>query len=202
MFEWYEEEVRGHESKLELKAKPELRGKVVLYGSSTLRLWEQFESHFPAIEFVNTAFGGSTLEACGYFFERLVPPCEPRSIIFYAGDNDLGDGHTPEKVIDSLDVLLDKVDQGGFGDIPFSFISIKPSIARWPIRKRIKQVNQVADQRMEERPNRHYLDIWAPMLNEHGHPKKEFFIEDGLHLSQTGYDVWAEVLQDRADAIF
>ncbi|WOO42510.1 GDSL-type esterase/lipase family protein [Rubellicoccus peritrichatus] len=202
MFDWYEDEVRGHEGKLALRAKPELRGRVVLYGSSTLRLWEQFDSHFPELSFVNLAFGGSTLEACAYFFERLIPPCDPRSIVFYAGDNDLGDGHEPNKVIDSLKTLLDKVDRAGLGEIPFAFIAIKPSIARWPLRDKIRKVNQVAEQWMAERPNRHYLDIWPPMLNEHGHPRKELYVEDGLHLSWDGYDVWADVLRAHANSIF
>ena len=48
----------------------------------------------------NQAFGGSTLEACAWFFERLVVPCYPRALVCYAGDNDLGDGRTPDQVLD------------------------------------------------------------------------------------------------------
>jgi lysophospholipase L1-like esterase len=29
------------------------------------------------------------------------------------------------------------------------------------------------------------------MLNEQGTPGEELFIEDGLHMSKAGYDIWA-----------
>ncbi len=37
--------------------------------------------------------------ACDYFFDRLVVPVHPRSLLLYAGDNDLGDGRSVEEVL-------------------------------------------------------------------------------------------------------
>ena len=63
----------------------------VFYGSSSIRLWITLAEDFdPRV--LNLGFGGSTLEACDYFFSRLVMPVSPRSLLLYAGDNDLGDG--------------------------------------------------------------------------------------------------------------
>jgi lysophospholipase L1-like esterase len=33
------------------------------------------------------------------------------------------------------------------------------------------------------------------MLNEEGTPVKELFIEDGLHMSKAGYDLWANEIK-------
>ena len=47
----------------------------MFYGSSSIRLWDTLaEDIDPGV--VNLGFGGSTLQACDYFFERLVRPCK------------------------------------------------------------------------------------------------------------------------------
>ena len=91
---------------------------------------------------LNLGFGGSTLEACAYFFERLVVPASPASLVVYAGDNDLGDGQSPEKVLTSFRSLADRV-QRRLSGIPFAFISIKPSPARFSIIDRIRRTNDL-----------------------------------------------------------
>src|SRR5262249_28765451 len=76
----------------------------VFYGSSSVRLWTTLaEDVDPRI--VNLGFGGSTLEACLYFFDRLVTPLRPRSLLLYAGDNDLGDGRTPDAIFSDFQKL-------------------------------------------------------------------------------------------------
>jgi lysophospholipase L1-like esterase len=33
------------------------------------------------------------------------------------------------------------------------------------------------------------------MLGANGEPKPELFVEDGLHMTDAGYDTWADVLK-------
>ena len=40
-----------------------------------------------------------------------------------------------------------------------------------------------------------YVDVWTPMLNGIGEPKPEVFIEDGLHMNRTGYDIWTSAVR-------
>ena len=93
--EWYEAEVRALEQATlqSLPAEP-----AVFYGSSSITLWSTLARDLASNRAVNLGFGGSTLEACVWFFERLVPPTRPASLVVYAGDNDLGDGQTPRQV--------------------------------------------------------------------------------------------------------
>ena len=125
--EWYEAEVRVLER---LRCtRPKITNPVVFYGSSSLRLWTSLAADLRNPRALNLGFGGSTLQACVYFFERLVPPEQPVSLVIYAGDNDLGDGRSPEDVLSSFRALAAKIEKQLPG-IPFSFISIKPSPAR------------------------------------------------------------------------
>jgi lysophospholipase L1-like esterase len=189
--EWYEQEVRAIERAH--TASPPRLGGVVFYGSSSFRMWANLSHDLAPAPVVNRAFGGSTLAACVHYFERLVVPCAPAALVCYAGDNDLGDGQQPAEVVASFNALLAKLD-GLLEPIPLAFLSIKPSPARWAIRTRIVQANEQIRRVLTLRPRSYFVDIYGPMLGFDGLPQRELFAEDGLHLSEAGYRLWAQVL--------
>src|ERR1700677_4985783 len=65
--------------------------------SSTIRFWDLHKS-FPELNAVNRGFGGSQLADSVYFAPRIVLKYEPRTVVLYAGDNDLAAGKTPDQV--------------------------------------------------------------------------------------------------------
>jgi lysophospholipase L1-like esterase len=165
----------------------------VFYGSSSIRLWETLaEDVDPRV--LNLGFGGSTLEACDYFFTRLVPPVNPCSLLLYAGDNDLGDGRAVKQILGSFRSLADKVSTS-LGPIPFGFVSVKPSPARFAIIDRIRCLNDLIRQDIQSRPSGYYVDMVAAMLDRAGKPRPELFLDDGLHLNREGYRLWGRVLK-------
>jgi lysophospholipase L1-like esterase len=125
----------------------------------------------------------------------------PRSLLLYAGDNDLGDGRTVDQVLGWFRSLADKVEDS-LGANPFGFISIKPSPARFPIVDRIRRVNDLVRQEIERRPSGYYVDVFPAMLNEAGQPRSELYFEDGLHLNREGYRLWGSILQPYRNRIF
>jgi lysophospholipase L1-like esterase len=193
--EWYEDEVRSLE--LGRGGRPTMSAPVAFYGSSSIRLWETLDDDLPGVPTVNLGFGGSTLAACAYFFTRLVPPYGPRSLLLYAGDNDLGDGRSPEDVLASLRDLLRQSD-ALLGPIPTAFLSIKPSPARQHLDLSIRRANDLARREMETRPSGRYIDVHARMLDHNGRPRPELYGDDGLHLSRAGYQVWAEAIRENS----
>jgi lysophospholipase L1-like esterase len=195
--QWYEAEVRALE-----RANLSVNGSrpPVFYGSSSIRLWDTLAQDIdPRI--LNLGFGGSTLEACDYFFERLVPPVHPRSLLIYAGDNDLGDGRSVEQVLASFRSLANKA-KASLGPVPFGFVSIKPSPARYSLMDRIRLVNDQVRHELGLQPSGYYVDVFSAMLDASGKPRGEFFVDDGLHLSREGYRLWARLIQPYRHQIF
>jgi lysophospholipase L1-like esterase len=189
--QWYEAEVAA----LERSRVRDAAGThpPVFYGSSSLRLWDTLAEDFdPGV--LNLAFGGSTLEACDYFFARLIPPVAPRSLLLYAGDNDLGDGRAVRDVLASFRSLADKV-TATLGAIPLGFVSVKPSPSRYGILDRIRGLNKLVRAEIETRPSCYYIDVFTAMLDGAGKPRAELFLPDGLHLNREGYRLWGRLLE-------
>lgn len=193
---WYNEDLERLEERISnLGYEP----KLVFYGSSTIRLWEELVTIFEAYKPINLGFGGSTLAACTWFFERVFENIlSPEAIIIYAGDNDLGDGRHPEEVVLFFETLLSKI-RAKYGDIPCSFISIKPSINRWQLSGSIRYANSNIKELCLKDENFHYIDIYEDMLDENGYPDGVNFVEDGLHLSKKGYELWLKKILARKE---
>lgn len=170
-------------------------GRIVFYGSSSIRLWTTLSTDFPGVDLLNLGFGGSTLEACVWFFERVVVPAVPQSVVLYAGDNDLGDGRSPEDVHRFFCAFAQKMRQQLPG-VPLSFLSIKISPARWSIAPAIRRTNELITQEVSKLTDFQVVDTTTPLLDSAGRPRREFFEEDGLHLNPAGYRVWQQVLQE------
>ena len=191
--QWYEEEVRTLVKKT--VENPPADGAIVFYGSSSFRLWDGLESDFADAKIINLAFGGSTLEACGYFFERIFANISPSALFFYAGDNDIGDGKNPEQILFYFKSLLQKF-KAVYPQTPFIFLSIKPSPSRWHLREKIIATNEMIKKELSKEQNCYYLDIYSKMLDENGAPDTGYFEPDMLHLSKDGYALWATLLKE------
>jgi len=188
---WYEEDVKQLEQKGQnLNFVPE----TLFYGSSTIRLWSSLDEDFPDYKPLNLGFGGSTLAACVWFFERIMQPYQPKRLVIYAGDNDLGDGRHPEEVFIFFQELAVKVN-ARFGHIPVYFISLKPSISRWYMANVFRFTNSLIEKEIKTyATNWHFVDVFNPMLDGDGKPRPELFAFDGLHLSAKGYAQWRAII--------
>jgi len=191
---WYEEEVKDLESR---GVQSDHKACMVFYGSSSIRMWESLQDDFPEFNPVNLGFGGSTLEACAWYFDRLVAPYKPGCIIIYAGDNDLGDGKQPEAVLEYFRQLIRKIKER-FGELPFAYISIKPSLSRLDIIDQISFANRLIE---EEIASKHeegcFINIFDNMLDDQKKPRQDLYLPDGLHINNQGYALWKQII--RAD---
>jgi len=192
---WYEDEIqRLEKERAALTYTPD----TLFYGSSTIRQWTHLTADFKNLSPVNLGFGGSTLAACAWFFDRITAEYQPDRIVVYAGDNDLADGRRPEEVCLFFQELTDRV-QKKYGTIPCYLISLKPSIARWGLVDNFKYANEIISKEINNHPNWRWVDIFTPMLNAESKPDSDYFVTDGLHLNEKGYQLWRAILQNALD---
>lgn len=186
---WYDDEVRQLEAKL-----PDNRNRVVFYGSSSVRFWTTLAADFPESDPLNLGFGGSTLAACAWYFDRLILPASPHSVVLYAGDNDLGDGRNPEEVFLFFYAFAQKMQQH-LPHVPLTFLTIKISPTRWNLANAIRQTNRLIQGYIDQMPNARSIDTTTPLLGMDGRPCREFFQNDGLHLTPAGYEAWRNAVR-------
>ncbi len=166
---------------------------VLFVGSSSIRRWDNLRNDFSGFNVINRGFGGSHLEDVNFYFDRVVVPFQAKKIFLYAGENDINDGKTPERVLADFRKFVALVRKKSLQSKVF-FISLKPSPSRWNLREQFQKTNALVKAECEKSKNTKFIDVWAAMLNEKGEPKTEIFIEDKLHMNQKGYDIWRAVL--------
>lgn len=164
------------------------RNPVVFYGSSSFRLWTNLQQDFPRLDCLNLAFGGSTIAECDFYYNRLLKQANPSRIFFYAGDNDLGQGVTVQETIDRFKQLFAKI-RIDFPEIPFAFLSIKPSPERFALISKIREVNESINNFLQTEEGCAYIDVHSLMMNGEN-VRTELFCEDQLHMNREGYLLW------------
>ena len=172
-------------------------GGVVFVGSSSIRMWD-LEKSFPAENYLNRGFGGSQICQSTHYFDVLVARHKPRLVVFYAGDNDIAGGKSPEQVHKDFRAFAEKLTEK-LPEAKLVYIAIKPSVARWQLADKMREANKLIAAECGKHENFSFMDVWPVMLNDQGEPRKDIFLDDGLHLNDRGYQLWAELIHQHLE---
>jgi lysophospholipase L1-like esterase len=186
----WEHEIRAFEASD--RTNPPPKHAILFVGSSSIRLWKTLAKDFPEARVINRGFGGSRIADSTVLAERIIFPYEPRTIVFYAGDNDLAEGRTPEQVAADYQAFVTTV-RAKLPDARIAFISIKPSPLRWHLRDKIESANRhIAAMKGDGLV---FIDSYNAMLGADGQPRQDLFAMDKLHLNAQGYHLWTELVK-------
>lgn len=174
------------------RANPPPEGGIVFLGSSSFRRWD-LEKSFPGKGLINRGFGGSQMADALRYLDRIVLPLKPRILLLYEGDNDLASGKTPETVEREFRELVARV-HAALPSTKIVFVGIKPSIRRWNLIEAVREANARVRTVTESNDLLVYIDVDAPLLGDEGEPRRDLFVDDGLHLSAAGYAIWTELV--------
>ncbi len=188
----FEKEIQAFEDADRLHPPP--ADAILFVGSSTIRLWSTLTNDFADWPVINRGFGGSHIPDVTAFASRIIFPYNPRTIVFYAGDNDLADGHSAAKVVADYHEFTVLV-HARLPRAKVLFLAIKPSLKRWQLHEQALAVNQAIASLPD--PWLGFIDTYPPMLGEAGRPRPELYQEDGLHMTSAGYAIWTGLIRPR-----
>jgi lysophospholipase L1-like esterase len=164
-------------------------------GSSSVRLWTDLAQRFPGHNVLNRGFGGSQMLELYYFTNELIIDYKPQRVFIYEGDNDLGEGKSPQQILNDADKILQLIRCELPRSVKVYFITPKPSISRWNLKPEYEKFIALLKQWAADKKNVGVIDVWSPMLDKNGALRTELFIEDGLHMNGKGYDIWTSVIR-------
>jgi len=188
----FEKDIQAFEQQDRESPPPE--GAVLFVGSSTIRRWNLAAS-FPDLTFIGRGFGGSQTSDALEFADRIILPYKPKVVVLYEGDNDIGAGKTPDQVVADYQALARKIHEA-LPETQLVFLGIKPSLKRWNLVETMRATNARIREIAEHASWQTYVDTDAIMLGADGKPRPELFVEDGLHMSEAGYAIWAGLVRE------
>ena len=174
------------------KSAPE-KGGIVFTGSSSIRLLNIPEV-FPEIKALNRGFGGSHISDVNHYLEKVALRYEPSLVVFYCGGNDLWDKKSPVQVEADFTEFRTRL----FKKVPEAkllVLGVRPSPQRISIKDTEADLNARFRKAAEEDKRITYIaGSCDRYLDAEGKPIPSLFVEDGLHMSKAGYQIWKEIL--------
>jgi lysophospholipase L1-like esterase len=166
---------------------------ILFVGSSTIRIWD-VKKDFPGLPVLNRGFGGSEVSDVIHFFDRVVTPYHPDTIVFYSGDNDIAAKKTTQTVINDVKKFTTMVKR----ELPETRLIIfppKPSVSRKALWPEMKAVGEAERKIVAGDKHFIFLNPTSQMLDAQGMPRPELLRADGLHMNAKGYKIWADMVR-------
>ena len=169
---------------------------ILFTGSSSFRMWDSLETVFPNTSIINRAFGGSTLPELIYYADEVIFKYQPKQIFIYCGDNDFAaDEKLTGKAVFKRFKTLYKMIHKKLPNASVFYVAIKPSPSRQQLMPKMAETNRLIKEYFQQQKNTIFIDIYSPMLNLDGTPRKELFKKDMLHMNAEGYKIWQKLIE-------
>ena len=169
------------------------QGGILFTGSSSIKFWKDPAKDFNNSQILNRGFGGSQIIDLIENFDQVILKYHPKKIVIYSGDNDVQSGKSAEIVFGDFCTLYGMI-KAKLPNTKVYYIAIKPSLNRWSKVLEMKKANTMINEYLNTKSNAHFVDIFSPMIGTEGKPYKKWFIEDGLHMTKEGYQLWTKIL--------
>lgn len=175
---------------------PPGKNPILFVGSSSFRLWKDYQNYFPGYTILNRGVGGSSLPDIIRYTDQIIIPYQPRQIMIYCGENDFAssDTVTAAMVVNRFRELFTKIRQQ-LPKVPISYISIKPSPSRAKHKEKAIEANAAIQQYLSVQPKTSFVNVWDVMLGKDGKPLPHIFLKDSLHMNAAGYAIWQEQIR-------
>ncbi len=189
------EQLKDHENKEDY---------LLFIGSSSIRRWNSIEEDMAPYSVVKRGYGGAHYYDLIHFVERLIQDKQKAKavVIFVANDitgkSSRDSSHhdlTPKQIQRLFKVITKKIQKKMSEDLPIYVIETTPTPSRWKVWDQIVTANDLIQSYTEKHPNLHFIATRKYFINKRGVPEGKYFVQDSLHFSQAGYDLWEKIIK-------
>ena len=179
-----------------LEAAERTPGGVLFLGSSTFLRFPagcaaRVAAPMPAIL---CGFGGSTAEEALYYYPRLVAPAAPKILVWYEGDNDPNFGYTADRAFRLSRRVWERA-RADFPGLRLVLVGVKDTPGEIDANRERCAYNRRLREYAAARGFAVYADLPAALKTPDGKLRKDAFCADGIHLSDTGNKLLADLLR-------
>lgn len=180
--------IKSYDKIYPVPAKP-----IVFIGSSSIRLWVDFQQAFPGYPVLNRGIGGAVTSDVDRYLEDILFPYHPKQVVIYVGENDLLKAPDANTVFADFKKLYSHL-RSQLPNTPVLYIAIKGSPSRKQYQEKAKAANALIGTFIKNEKNIRFIDVYQPMLNKKGDMQPALFKEDMLHMNGTGYQIWNKLI--------
>ncbi|MBC8317571.1 MAG: GDSL family lipase [Desulfobulbaceae bacterium] len=171
--------------------------KVFFIGDSLIEFFD-WQRRFPEYDIDNEGIAGETVRGLLLAFPHITSRLDvPDAVVLMIGTNNLAmDDYAflgdYQEILDSFQSL--------YPGCRVAVTSLLPLYLPWLAPDAVERLNDILRQKAEKSGG-DFLDIFS-RFRDAGKGERGLFLEDGVHLSDAGYAVWAKALEEYFAEIF
>lgn len=205
----------------EYEAKGIEKGKIIFYGSSGFTRWSSQYGVTPVEQqilakdgsqiCINHGFGGSTAHELVHYYDRMVKAYEPKALVVSTCINDWGKHYTGTEQLACIKYLCEQA-ISDFPDIHIYVTDVRPMAKPISATSKMEkqQLNVAIKKYCETRPDQLYFVALSQETFYYNNPESattntyedinvSLYVEDQVHYTQEGYNLFAEVWKRHLD---
>jgi beta-glucosidase len=179
---------------------------LVFIGDSITQGWEgagrgTWEKHYGNRKAMNLGIGGDRTQHVLWRLDNgnLEGITPKLAVIMIGTNNSNGNDNSAEEISDGIKAIVARL-RDRLPEMKILLLGVFPRGEKHnPQREKIYRTNQIARQ-VADGQAVHYLDISEEFLEDDGSLSKEI-MPDYLHLSEKGYDIWADSIESQVAAL-
>jgi lysophospholipase L1-like esterase len=171
--------------------------KTIAFIGDSLTEFFDWQERFPAYKVFNLGVAGETVEGLLGRMEGILRIIRneargPDIIFFMTGINNVA--MEDYEILGAYRQAITAI-TAAYVKSKLVIQSILPVRLSWVDNTIIRQLNGSLKQ-MAEDSRAEYLDLYNTFMSPESEPKKEYLLEDGVHLSDEGYEAWSAAVED------
>jgi lysophospholipase L1-like esterase len=165
---------------------------ILFLGDSLIEFFD-WQERFPGHGIENLGVAGEPVEGLSSRLDGIIRKYPSADLIFIM----TGINNVAMEDLDILDTyrgILGKL-KTAYPDAGICVNSLLPALVEFIPDDSIQRVNNSLKELAGESGGE-YLNVYSLFVNEKGQPRKDYLLDDGVHLSNRGYAVWSRALEN------